>query len=146
MTMGQQAKSLMKKKSLSQLKREKKEYMRRKRMKIRILRHGFSSLEIQMGRAVAKLKEELKKKKPIESRVWNLAYSAFVDASAILNQHNRMLRIERKKEKSRLFMANHRETMVTLPTGEKKIRVMNSCDKCGLIWFSDSVEVCRCGK
>jgi len=113
----------MKKKSVSQLRREKRQYMRRKRLRISVLRHGFSSREIQMGRAVAKLKEELKKKKPIESRVWNLAYSAFVDASAILNQHNRMLRIEKKKAKARLFLAQSCKDKATLPKEEYKVIV-----------------------
>lgn len=137
-------KFLKKKKSRSRLLREKREYMRRKRIRIKILKHGFSSREIQMGRAVARLRIEMAKPNPIDARIWIYAYSAFVDAIEILNQHNRMLRLERKKEKSRLFMANHRQSMVTLPTGEKKIRVMNSCDECNSLWFADSIEVCKC--
>ena len=135
-------KFLKKKKSRSRILREQRERMRRlrKRKKIRILRHGFSSRMIQMGRAVAKLKREMLKPNPIDARIWNLAYSAFVDANEILKQHDRMMRLERKKIKSHLFM----ESLKTLPIMEKieTKRILNSCPKCGDIWFSLMLETC----
>ena len=135
-------KYLGQKKSRKRKLREKREYMRRRRTKIKVLRHGFSSREIQMGRAVAKLKIEMAKPNPILSRVWNLAYSAFVDANEILKQHDRMLRLERKKARARLFVELSSKKQVTLPAREIKVSVMNACEKCGTVWFSDIKEIC----
>lgn len=117
-------------------------------MKIRILKHGFSSRLIQMGRAVAKLKLELLKPNPILSRVWSYAYSAFVDANEILKQHDRMMRLERKKAKARLFLASLEIKREPLPILGEKIekKILNSCPKCGDIWFSLSTETCSKSK
>ncbi len=134
-------KFLKKKKSRSRLLREKRERMGRKRLKIHVLKHGFSSRQIQLGRAVARLKKEMAKKNPIMSRIWNYAYSAFVDANEILKQHDRMMRLERKKIKSHLFLESHK----TLPITEKP-KILNSCPKCGDIWFSLLPETCSKGK
>jgi hypothetical protein len=99
-----------------------------------------------MGRAVAKLKIELGKKKPIEARVWSYAYSAFVDANEILKQHERMLRLERRKVQSRLFAENFRKNEVPLPIEEKK-SLMFACPKCKVIRFSIApCQSCGCKK
>jgi hypothetical protein len=137
-------KFLKKKKSRSRLLREKRERMRRKRLKIHVLKHGFSSRQIQLGRAVAKLKMEMAKKNPIDARIWNYAYSAFCDANEILRQHDRMMRLEKKKIKARLFLASLDKER--LPTEEINKKILNSCPKCGDIWFSLLPETCSKGK
>jgi len=138
-------KYLAQKKSRERILREKREASRKRRRKIRVLRHGMSSRAIQMGRAVARLKREIAKTNPIDSRIWNLAYCAFAEANEILKSHDRMMRIERKKAKARLFLMQSSKIETALPVEEKE-SLMNCCDKCGKVWFSASIEVCKCGR
>ena len=134
------------KKSRKRILREKREASRKRRKRIRILRHGISSRFIQARRAAAKLKIEMAKANPIDSRIWNLAYCAFAEANEILKSHDRMMRLERKKAKARLFLELSRKAEVTLPIEEKKKSepVMNFCEKCQTIWFADQKENCKC--